>query len=577
MALLRISTHDRFKLDRKPSNLWVLFGWFQTILGPETAYYWLAMIYGVAISLLTLALPISVQILIDTVANTGLVQPVLVLSGVLGGLLLLSAFLVSLRAHVMEIFGRHLYARLTSEIALRAVHAHNSYFQEGKRDSLFNRFFDIMILQSNVPSLLINALPLVFQAVIGFIVVSLYHPYFLIFTLVLITLLYMVWAIWGPGAIRTAIEESYAKYDTAHDLEGLAENNDFYHAERNIDAAMTDANERVHRYINANKRHFRRSFSQTVSLLVLYALGSAALLGIGGWLVIQGQLTLGQLVAAELIMSAILVGISQYGTYLDQFYEVCAAVDKLSAFFRIPQEHDPGQLDLPDAPARIEFDSVTTPSRHGEDLHISLDIPPGSNVIVRGCSVPAQRSFLDLLQANRRPTSGWMRIGGEDIQDLSPQKLRSRVIVLDRLDIIECTIDIYLDLFLEEETSRAKKSDVLKLTGLDDTIDRLPDGIDTHVLPSSWPLSFSEILRLKLAGALLARPKVLILSEVFDLVERRYLNPILDEIYRNRDLTLIRFTDDLPRDDDDYALVLHARMQEFTPLSDWARERTQTA
>ncbi len=574
--MLRLSTRDRFALDRKTVNLWALFGWFRTVLGPEQGFYWLAVIYGVAISLLTLALPISVQVLIDTVANTGLVQPVLVLAGVLMSLLLISGLLEALRTHVMEVFSRHIYARMSAEIAIRAVHSEASYFQEGKRDSLFNRFFDIMIVQAMIPSLLMGALPLVFQAVIGFIVVSLYHPYFLIFTLVLVVLMWLIWIIWGPSAIRTAIDESYAKYDTAHDLEGLAENNDFYHSDRSIDFALRDTDDRILRYIDANKAHFRRSFSQKVSLLILYALGSAALLGIGGWLVIQGQLTLGQLVAAELIMSAILLGLSQFGIYLDQFYELCAAVDKLSAFFRIPQEADTSGRKLPDQPARVEFDGVSASRRGGPELAFTVDLPAGSNTIVRGCSVPAQRAFLSLLQGHTRPDSGWVRISGEDIQDIDLRHLRDRVIVLDRLDIVECTMDDYLDMAIDEQ-SRTRKAEILKLTRLDETLERLPEGIDTHIIPSGWPLSPSETLRLKLAGALLANPRILVLTEIFDLVERRYLNPILDYIGRDRGMTFIRFTDDLPNDHDDYALVLHARMQEFSPLSDWARERTQLA
>jgi ABC-type bacteriocin/lantibiotic exporter with double-glycine peptidase domain len=263
-------TSDITHSDQGP-GLFALFGWFRTVLGPESSYYWLAIIYGVAVSLLTLALPISVQMLIDTVANTGLVQQVTVIASLLLGLLLVSALLISLRSYVMELFGRKLYARLSAEISIRAVHASAPYFQEAKRDSLFNRFFDIMLLQTNVPSLLTGALPLIFQSIIGFVVVSLYHPYFLVLTLVIVATLALIWQIWGPGAIRTAIAESYAKYETAHQLEALAENNDFFKSENHIAHALARADNHIASYIKANRKHFRRSFAQTVSLLILYA------------------------------------------------------------------------------------------------------------------------------------------------------------------------------------------------------------------------------------------------------------------------------------------------------------------
>lgn len=547
-------------------GFWTLIVWFRRVLGPDSSYFWLTIIYGIAVSLLTLALPISVQMLIDTVANTALAQQVIVLSLILMGLLLLSGLLVALRTHVMELFGRRIYARLTGEIALRSVHSHAPYFQEGKRDSLFNRFFDIMLLQTNIPSLLTGGFTLMFQGVIGFIVVSLYHPYFLVYNLILILLLWAVWSIWGGGAIRTAIRESYAKYETAHNLEGLAENNDFYKSERNIEHALKQADGRIGEWIKTNKAHFRYSFAQTVSLLVLYAVGSAALLGIGGWLVIQGQLTLGQLVAAELIMSAILFGMSQFGGYLDQFYEVCAAVDKLSIFYRIPQEPDSGRADVPDTPPRVEFDGVRVYRRDGEEIAIDLDLPAGSNIIVNRASVPASRAFLSLLQGYERPESGWVRLGGVDLTDIDANKLRCQVLVLDRPDIIECTVDSYLDLSCDN-SAQANRTDVLKLTGLDEVVHRLSRGANTQIIPSGWPLTPSEVLRLKLAGALLSRPKVLVMSQLFDLVERRYLEPIIARIAQDRDITFIRFTDDPPKGWADYELVLRGDDQQLQPLA----------
>ncbi len=561
-----------FDVDHHRVQYVSLFRWFYTVLGPESSYYWMTIIYGIGISLLTLALPISVQMLIDTVANTALWQPVVVLATVLFALLLLSGLLVALRIHVMELFGRRIYSRLTAEIALRAVHAQVPYFLEGKRDSLFNRFFDIMILQTNVPSLLTGAFSLLLQSVIGFVVVSLYHPYLLIFTVFIVLSIFLIWLIWGPGAIRTAIEESYAKYDTAQVLEGLAENNDYYRNGIRLRDAMDKTNQKTAYYIVSNRRLFRYSFSQQVSFLILYAVGSALLLGIGGWLVIQGQLTLGQLVAAELILSAILLGISQSGFYLDQFYEVCAAVDKLSAFFRIPLEEEVGSKDAPKIPCRIEFDQVITERRDGERIELNFDIPAASSVIVPVSQVTAQRAFLALLQAYERPLNGWVRLGGMDLRDIEPSRLRANVMVFDRTDIVETTIDEYLSL-ANPDASSAAKVQALKDAGLDATVHRLSKGTKTEIVPTGWPLSPSETLRLKLAGALLRRPRVVVLTEIFDLVERRYLNPVLDNLSQDMDTTLIRFTDDEPRPWATHSMILRGGHQTLERL-DWGGQES---
>ena len=181
----------------------------------------LALIYGVAISLLTLALPISVQMLIDTVANTALVRPVIILAVMLFLLLFISGILTSARIHVMEMFGRRIYARLTGDIALQAVQAKAAFFDGTDRGELINRYFDIMTLQKLVPIVVTGAFAIFFQSVIGFSVVSLYHPILLAFNIALIILLVLIAIIWGPKAIHQAMELSRTKYNTATSLQSI--------------------------------------------------------------------------------------------------------------------------------------------------------------------------------------------------------------------------------------------------------------------------------------------------------------------------------------------------------------------
>lgn len=130
------------------------------------------MIYGVAFSGLTLAAPIAVQMLIDSIANTALVRPLIVLSVLLFGMLVISGVLSALREYLMELYGRRVHARLMADFSLRAVYAQAPFFENRKREVLFHRYFDIMTLQRNVPELLIGAFAIFLQSIIGFIVVS---------------------------------------------------------------------------------------------------------------------------------------------------------------------------------------------------------------------------------------------------------------------------------------------------------------------------------------------------------------------------------------------------------------------
>ena len=176
------------------------------------------------------------------------------------------------------------------------------------------------------------------QAIVGFFVVSLYHPYFLIFNLSIILLLWLVWVIWGQRAVLSAVQLSHHKHSTAEWLEEIGSSDGFYKSELQIATALKKTDYFTSKYIQEHIRHFRQYFSQTLCFLFIYASGSAILLGLGGWLVMQGQLNLGQLVAAELVLSVVFYGISQFGTYLVYFYDLCGAIDELNNFQLVDQE-----------------------------------------------------------------------------------------------------------------------------------------------------------------------------------------------------------------------------------------------
>lgn len=517
-----------------------VFSFLAAILGPEASFYYLAAIYGVGISLLSLATPISVQMLINTVANTGMTLSLVVLSLALLALLLLSALLNALRVHVMDLFARRFYARMVSEIALRSIYALNPFFQDRRMGALFNRYFDIIIVHKTLPYLLIGGFTVLLQAGVGFVLVSLYHPLFLVFNLVMVALIAAIWFIWGGRAIRSAIGVSHQKHATAAWLESLGDSNGFFKTERHIADAIRRTDEATSAYLDQHARHFRHHFAQTLSFLLLYALASAALLGLGGWLVTQGQLSLGQLVAAELVLSVAFFGVSQLGTYFTYFYDVCGAVDELSLFYDIEQEDPSGEsVGFPDD-ASLKLVDATGDAR-GQSVTLNFAIPSGARVMGVAESHGIQRELTSLLRRQLRPRGGYLAIGGVDIMGIHPHLVRQRVIVLDRPNFAEITIREYLDLS-GSDNSAVRDLEVLRTVGLERVIAQLEGGLDARISSTGWPLTIAESMRLKLAAAIIARPRVLVLNQLFDGMPDAVLKRSLDMLQRNSTTTVIYFS-----------------------------------
>jgi putative ABC transport system ATP-binding protein len=516
------------------------FRLFLDILKPEANFYWLAAVYGIGISLLSLATPISVQMLINTIANTALTAPLVVLSLTLFGLLVLSVLLYALRVHLMEIFARRFYARMVAEISLLSVYAQNPFFADAKKSSLFNRYFDVVYVQTAVPILMIGGFTTLLQIAVGFVLVSLYHPYFLAFTLLMIALIWAIWLLWGAHALRTGVDVSHAKHATAAWLDTIGGSNGFFKSQRRIDYALDKTDDFTRAYITDRKRHFRRLFAQTLAFLLMYAAASAALLGLGGWLVIQNELTLGQLVAAELVLSVAFVGVAQLGSYLGYFYDLFAAVEEISQFYDVEQEQPKG-ADLFEGPDHsIVMRGVIGQARN-EEARFDLTIPSGAIIMAAASQHGVQRLFTNLLKMHVLPQSGIATLGGIDVKAIEAHHLRKNVRVLDRPSIVEMTIREYLALSCPD-TAPQRMLAALETAGLAETIATLEKGLDTPLASTGYPLSVVELQQLKLANALLERPRFLVLSRLFDLIDPEPIERAVAELRAQAYSTVIYFS-----------------------------------
>jgi len=391
-----------------------------------------------------------------------------------------------------------------------------------------------------MPDLLVGGFTVILQAFVGFSLVSFYHPLFLAFTLILLFVIWLIWIIWGPRAIRSSVQVSHKKHATAAWLEGLAASNGFYKSERHIAEALVRTDKVTGEYIDRHVKHFRHYFSQSICFMILYAFATAGLLGLGGYLVIAGELTLGQLVAAELVLALALLGISNLSTYLSYFYELCAAVDELSLFYVVEQEQPEAGFEKLEGDGTLEFVQAQGDAR-GYPAKLDFKIAGGAHVLSTVEFRGIQRELTNFLKRHDRPEGGHIMLGGQDISGIHAHHLRQQVMVLDRPQVIEMSMREYLQLSSVDAPS-ARIREALQAVGLTDAVSQLTEGIDTKIAATGWPLTITETMQLKLAAALVAQPRVLVLGEIYDTVNDAYLRQALKMLRKNGATTLLYFT-----------------------------------
>jgi len=488
------------------------------ILAPERSDIWVVLVFALLIGVMALATPMAVEMLVSTVAFGHSMQPILVLAVILFAFLAFSATLKAVEKYAVELIQQRLFVRIAGDLAYRLPRLRRDALDGQFAPELANRFFDVVTVQKVVATLLIETLDLVIVTVVGMIVLALYHPLLLGLNLILVALILFLLFILGRGGIASSIKESKVKYAMAAWLEGLARCNNALKYEGGAEFAVEHADRIARVYLNARQAHFRVLFRQILFSFGLYAVANAVLLGVGGFLVIQGQLSLGQLVAAELIVALILGSATKAGKHLESFYDLMASVDKLGALFDLPLERPDGLLSLPEnGGIELRLRDIDYEYQEGRNVleSVNLTVESGTSVGICGPLGCGKTTLAELLFGLRRSTSGSIELDGIDSEAFRPDVLRRYVAMVGPIEVIDGTIaeNVHLD---RVEVDSTVVHEALRQTGLLDDVFLLPDGLETQLTASGSPLSGTQLCRLAIARAIAGRPRLLVLDALLD-------------------------------------------------------------
>jgi putative ABC transport system ATP-binding protein len=491
--------------------------------------------YALGVGICSLATPIGVQALVNSVTFGAVIQPLVVLTALVGGVLLFSGILRVLQLWVVELLQRRFVVRFSLMLAQRLPHVSSTNFQQKYGPEYVLRFMEVFSAQKVLAALLLDGVALFFQVATGMILVAFYHPFFLAFAMILFFCVVLITLPLGFGAIRTAIATSDAKYNVMTWLQDLARLPVLFKSARGDAFAVERADDLVNSYLMLRARHFRILLRQVIGSVILQVVASTLLLGLGGWLVMKGELTLGQLVAAELVLGLVLSGIAKFGRYLDKFYDLCASTAKLDSLLDLPYEHLSGSFFSPGRePAYLRISDLTLHFKtrtHPTLSGCSLELKRGESTAIWGENGSGKSSLADCIYRLVDFTSGGIEVDEHDVKDIHPLELRSEVALVRTADIFHGTIEENLTLG-DPNISAIQIREALKLVGAYDEIRLLPEGLRT-MLKGNWgPISRGQVLQLMIARAVLTRPRLLIIDGALDGVDEGSLATVMSSLLR---------------------------------------------
>ena len=508
---------------------------FLRLLSKDRKDIGLIYLYAVVNGIVALSLPLGIQaivglILAGRVSTSWVILTVIVTLGVA-----FSGVLQVLQLSITEVLQQRIFTRASFEFAYRIPRVKSEAIRGVYLPELVNRFFDTLNVQKGLSKILLDLSTSTLQIVLGLALLAVYHPFFIFFGLaLLLTLAALIrWSL-RPG-LQSSLKESTYKYRVAHWLKELARGFSTFKLAGVTNLPMTKTDSLVASYLTHRKQHFRILVLQYAGVVVFKTLITLGLLALGGLLVMQNEITIGQFVASEIIIILVMTSAEKLILTMEPLYDVLTAVEKMGQVTDLPldpKRNGPSEEALTGNPDGLDIDlrDVSLPTgtfvKRPVLSHLNLQIPAGARVALVGAEGSGKTALLELLGGFVEPASGSRLIHGVPVKNIDPQLLRRHIgDALDREILFEGSLRENLTVG-REDISLANLQQALEAVGMDEFVQAAPLGLETPVNSDGVGLNHRVLRRFYLARAIAGSPRMVLIDdflESFDGTSRGHL------------------------------------------------------
>ncbi|MBC3847604.1 ATP-binding cassette domain-containing protein [Winogradskyella echinorum] len=492
--------------------------------------------YAIFSGFLALTLPLGIQAIINLiqgaqVSTSWVVLVILVTVGVA-----FVGILQLMQMRIIETIQQRIFTRASFEFTYRFPKLKMNELRNNYPPELANRFFDTLNIQKGLAKILVDIPAAILQIVFALILLSFYHPFFIAFGFLLLILIYIVFKFTAKKGMETSLKESKHKYKVAHWIQEVARAVVSFKLSGKTSLALNKNDELVNDYLVARESHFRILVIQFIQMIGFKVFVTAGLLLIGGLLVLNQEMNIGQFVAAEIIILLVIASVEKLILGLESFYDVLTSLEKMGQI--VDKEIEMQEGDKPEFKDdfNIELDKVTynVPDREAPILNnISLRIKPKSRLLIKGESGSGKSSLLRLIAGVLEPTKGKVFVDKFRLSNINLNHYRSQLgLSLADETPFEGTIRENIT-FGNSEISDEQLMWAIENVKLDQFVKESPQGLNTVLYPEGKQISFTIAKKIVLARAIVNMPKILILEDPLEYFEPKEVNEIIAFLTNN--------------------------------------------
>ncbi len=472
--------------------------------------------YAIFAGLVALSLPLGIQAIINLIQGVQISSSWIVLVALVTLGVGFQGALQLMQLRILENIQQKIFARASFEFVYRFPKIKISELDTDYPPELANRFFDTLTVQKGLPKVLIDFPAASLQIVFGITLLSFYHPFFILYGLLLILLIYSVFKFTAKKGLETSLIESKNKYKVAHWIQEITRSLLSFKLSGKTSLAMTRNDTLTKNYLDARENHFKVLIVQFIQMVGFKILVTAGLLIIGGLLVLNQQMNIGQFVAAEIIILLVINSVEKLIGGLETFYDILTSLEKIGQVVDKELEDQEG-IDpfksLEPIQAELEEIAYTTPDGKEVLKNINLTIAQKDRILLQGVSGSGKTTLLKLLSGILSPTSGALYINDTSIKGISPNIYRSHVgQVLPEQYPFEGTILENIT-FGNPSITPERVNEVIKRIGLINFVKKQPDGLNTMLYAQGQHIPYTISKRIVLARAIVHEPRLLFLKD----------------------------------------------------------------
>ncbi len=518
---------------------------FFSLLKAEKKDIYNIYFFAIMIALVNLTLPLGIQAIIGLMSGGLLLESVFVLMVLVVIATVIAGWLQVQQLSLVEVLQQRVFAKTAFDFAFRIPRLKLENLKHTYAPELVNRFFDVLNVQKALPKILIDFTSAIIQIIFGLLLLSFYHPYFILFGLLVISIIFIVFYFTSAKGLETSIYESKYKYKVVYWLEELGRAVQSFKLAGFANLPMHKTDRLLDKYISYRKKHFAILVKQFSAIIAFKTLITAGLLILGGALVFNRQINLGQFVASEIIIVLVISSVEKLVSSISVIYDMLTALDKIGHVTDLEIENNAGRevadLDIYNR-FELKFDNVSYkfPGAKNYSIHnINLSISGTQKICIAGFNDSGKTTLIKTVAGLFQDYDGVVSLNGMSIKELNLNSYRD--IIGDNLslsDVFEGTIEENITL----GRNGILLKDILKTcewVGLNQFIASLENGLQAEVLPSGSNFPSNVVKKILLARSLVRTPRLMLIDEFFHNVQSAEKITLIDRLFNGNYAMLI--------------------------------------